>query len=105
MASELHFVEYVAEQLRSQGVVTFKKMFGEYMVYIDQKPIFLVCDNCVYIKMHDVLSKFMKEAKIGFPYPGAKLHYVIDIDDTNLLDLIIPLVIPLISIKKRKSLQ
>ena len=105
MASDHQFVEYVAEQLRPHGVVTFKKMFGEYMIYIDQKPIFLVCDNCVYIRMHDVLNGIINEAETGYPYPGAKLHYVIDIDETYLLDHIIPIVLPLISIKKRKSLQ
>ena len=25
--------------------VRYKKMFGEYMVFVDEKPVLLVCDN------------------------------------------------------------
>ena len=30
MASKMEFVEYVADQLREAGNITYRKMFGEY---------------------------------------------------------------------------
>lgn len=49
MASDLSFIEYVSEQLRDTGEVRYKKMFGEYMVYVDNIPTVLVCDNTPYL--------------------------------------------------------
>ena len=45
MASNIDFVNYVMEQINDTGIVSQKKMFGEYMVYVNQKPIILICDN------------------------------------------------------------
>ena len=33
----------------------------------------------------------MAGADCGFPYPGAKEHYILDIEDTNRLQAVIPL--------------
>ncbi|MDR0440253.1 MAG: TfoX/Sxy family protein [Candidatus Accumulibacter sp.] len=84
MASTPDFVEYVCEQLAGAGAIRHRKMFGEYMVYINDKPVLLVCDNTVFVKKHDCLSEDMKEAPSGVPYPGAKSHHILDIDDAAL---------------------
>lgn len=39
MASRIDFVEYVCEQMSGAGIITYKKMFGEYGVYCDGKII------------------------------------------------------------------
>ena len=39
MATNLEFVEYVCDQIDGVGAVRYKKMFGEYMVYVNEKPI------------------------------------------------------------------
>jgi TfoX/Sxy family transcriptional regulator of competence genes len=80
MATTLEFVEYVCNQLAGIGTVRFKKMFGEYMVYVNEKPIVLVCDNIVYVKILDCIKPMMEDAEIGVPYPGSKEHYILDID-------------------------
>lgn len=51
MGTTKEYVQFVAEQLDNVGGVTYKKMFGEYLVYVNDKPILLVCDNCVMVKM------------------------------------------------------
>lgn len=84
MATTVDFIEYVCEQIHSAGAVRYKKMFGEYMVYVNDKPLLLVCDNCVFIKILPALSGIMAEAELGFPYNGAKEHYILDIDNRNL---------------------
>ncbi|MDR2451800.1 MAG: TfoX/Sxy family protein [Candidatus Accumulibacter sp.] len=84
MAGSLDFVEYVCGQLASVGAIRHRKMFGDYMVYVDDKPILLVCDNTVFVKQRDCVREDMQEAPSGVPYPGAKSHYILDIDDAAL---------------------
>lgn len=84
MATTQEYIEYVCEQLNGIGEIRYKKMFGEYMVYVNNKPILLVCDNIVYVKELDVISDLMLNASRGIPYKGAKEHYILDIDNTKL---------------------
>ena len=85
MATELSYIQFVTEQLRGENA-TYKKMFGEYMVYIDGKPVFTVCDNTVFVKEVKELEELLKEADRGFPYDGAKEHYVLDIENVELVE-------------------
>lgn len=50
MATSSEYVTFVCEQIHGYGDVRCRKMFGEYMVYLNDKPIFTVCDNTVYVK-------------------------------------------------------
>ncbi len=83
MSSDLSFVEFVCDQIRDCGAIRFRKMFGEYMVYVNDKPLILVCDNTAYVKKLDCIAERMGGAECGFPYPGAKLHYILDVDDAD----------------------
>lgn len=62
MATSVDFIEYVCEQISGTGLVRYKKMFGEYMVYVNNKPILLVCNNTVYVKQLDCILDKMQEA-------------------------------------------
>jgi len=89
VATTVEYVEYVCEQIRYFDNVRYKKMFGEYMVYINEKPILLVCDNTVYVKILDSIKDYLQNAEKGFPYGGAKEHYILDIDDIELCEKVI----------------
>ena len=89
MATTPDFIEYVAGQAVGCGDVRYRKMFGEYMVYINDKPILLVCDNCVFVKMLPCLDELMIKAEKGFPYDGAKEHYILDIDNAELTSAVV----------------
>lgn len=105
MATSSDYVEYVCEQISGVGTIRYKKMFGEYMVYVNEKPMLLVCDNTVFIKELDCVSEIMKGAEKGFPYDGAKEHYILDIDDSELSKEVITIldsVIPVPKPKKKK---
>lgn len=103
MASDLSFIEYVSEQLRDTGEVRYKKMFGEYMVYVDNIPTVLVCDNTPYIKKLDSIKNLMENSQTGFPYDGAKEHYILDIDDKEGLGEIIEKTLESRKTEKRKN--
>ena len=51
MATSKEYIEYVCGQIKGESNVRYKKMFGDYMVYVDEKPLFLVCDNTVFVKI------------------------------------------------------
>ena len=103
MATSLDFIEYVCEQISSVGAIRYKKMFGEYMVYVNEKPILLVCDNTVFVKILECISEKMKDAEKGFPYDGAKEHYILDIDNSEFSKEVITLLEPVIPLPKPKK--
>ncbi|MCI9110357.1 MAG: transcriptional regulator [Bacilli bacterium] len=83
MATSQDFVEYVCQQISGIGMLRYRKMFGEYMVYLNDKPVIIVCDDTPYVKMLDIISDMMEGAGKGFPYNGAKEHYILDIDNSD----------------------
>lgn len=103
MATTVDFIEYVCEQIDDVGEVRYKKMFGEYMVYVNNKPILLVCDNTVFVKKLDCIADEMKNAEKDFPYNGAKEHYILDIDNIDFSRRIISILEPLTPLPKPKK--
>ena len=85
MASSPDFVTYICEQLGDIGSIRSRKMFGEFMVYLNNKPVIMVCDDTVFIKMLPCLKPLLEQNSTGFPYGGAKEHYVLDPDDAATL--------------------
>lgn len=81
MATSLEFINYVCEQIKGIGEIKYKKMFGEFMVYVNNKPVIIVCNNIPFVKKLDCIEEMMKGAETGFPYKGAKEHYILDIDN------------------------
>lgn len=92
MATTQDYIEFVCEQVRNADGgwdLRCKKMFGEYMVYVNDKPVLLVCDNTVFVKQLDCIAHLMADADRGHPYEGAKEHYVLDVEDTELAGRVI----------------
>ena len=103
MATSVDYIEYVVEQVRDCGAVRYKKMFGEYMVYVGDKPILLVCDDTVFVKMLPCLDVLMADAARGFPYDGAKEHYILDIDNAELAREVVAALEPVTPIPKPRK--
>ena len=103
MATSVDFIEYVCEQVSGTGFVRYRKMFGEYMVYVNDKPILLVCDNTVYVKQLACISDKMSGASKGFPYQGAKEHYILDIDNSDFSKEVISILEPVTPLPKKKK--
>ncbi|MDR3228710.1 MAG: TfoX/Sxy family protein [Puniceicoccales bacterium] len=89
MSTHPDFIAHVVEQIHDAGEITSKKMFGEYMIYSNAKPVLLVCDNTVFVKILDTTTALLASAEKGFPYSGAKEHYIVDPDDAKLLSEIV----------------
>jgi TfoX/Sxy family transcriptional regulator of competence genes len=87
MATELHFVDYIAETARFGSRLTYKKMFGEYALYLDGKVVAFACDNSLFIKPSAAAAALAPDLPQGPPYPGAKDYRIADelLDDPDLL--------------------
>lgn len=103
MATTVDFIEYVCGRIDGAGAIRYKKMFGEYMVYVNDKPILLVCDNTVFVKILPCLDHLMAHAEKGTPYTGAKEHYVLDIDNGELAQGVIAALEPVTPLPKPRK--
>jgi TfoX/Sxy family transcriptional regulator of competence genes len=103
MATTVDYIEYVCEQVRSTGDIRYKKMFGEYMVYVEDKPILLVCDDTAFVKILPCLDSLMAGAERGYPYDGAKEHYVLDIDNAELVREVVAALLPVTAVPKPRK--
>jgi hypothetical protein len=103
MATTSDFIEYVCGQMEGVGAIRYKKMFGEYMVYVNDKPVLLACDNTVYVKILPCLCELMSNADKGIPYNGAKEHYILDIDDAELTRAVIAMIEPITPVPKPRK--
>jgi TfoX/Sxy family transcriptional regulator of competence genes len=87
MASDQSFVEYVCEQAKLSDALSYKKMFGEYALYLDSKVVALVADNQLFVKPTNEGKALLDVVIEHPPYPGAKPHLLIgdEIDNSELL--------------------
>lgn len=91
MATSEDYIKYICGQIRGFTDVIYKKMFGEYIVYINAKPVLLVCDNTVFVKKLSQLNSF-ENLQLAYPYEGAKEHYILDVDDIEVFNEIVAVV-------------
>ena len=77
MASQQSTVEFIVEQMHSAGVVTARKMFGEYAIYCDERMVALMCGDQLFIKPTMAGRAFIGQVNEAPPYQGAKPYYLI----------------------------
>ncbi|NTU98508.1 TfoX/Sxy family protein [Candidatus Falkowbacteria bacterium] len=78
MASDKDLVEFVAEQMKNAGQITYRKMFGEYAIYCDGKVVALLCDNQLFVKPTEGGRNYIGTVVEAPAYPGAKMSFLID---------------------------
>lgn len=86
MASRAEFVQYAADQLSGAGVITYRKMFGEYGMYCDGKIFALICDDQLFIKITEAGKRLAPHLEMLPPYEGAKPYFLVEeMDDREFL--------------------
>lgn len=78
MASDLSFVTFIVEQIESAGSIRYRKMFGEYAIYCNDKVVALVCNDQLFVKPTQAGRSFIKNVIEAPAYPGAKPSFLID---------------------------
>lgn len=102
--SNADLVQYIIEQASQAGEVRARKMFGDYCLYCDGKPVGLICDDYLYLKPLKELESVLREddRQMRPPYDGAKPYYVItDVDDADYVSLLVKTVVEKLPSKKR----
>ena len=80
MASRQSTVDYILEQSTEAGTVSYKKMFGEYAIYCNEKVVALVCDDQLFVKPTLAGKTLITNYIESPPYPGAKPYLLISGD-------------------------
>ena len=78
MASDLNYVEFVVDQMENAGEIRYRKMFGEFTVYCNEKVVALICDNQLFVKPTEAGKSFIGSVVEAPPYPGAKPSFLIE---------------------------
>ena len=92
MSTSKEYMQFVLDQLEEFPDVTYRKMFGEYMAYLQGRPVLLVCDNCAMVKKPD-----------GRPYEGARVHSVLDLEDRELVRQVMDILLRVTPLPKRRK--
>lgn len=79
MVCDEAFIERIQKMLEGTGEVRARKMFGDWLVYVDRKPVVLACDNRAFVKKLPAVADLLRGSGCGIPYEGAKEHYVLDL--------------------------
>lgn len=107
MASKVEFVEYVCEILSKIGVAHYRALFGEYAIYLNNKPVAFVCNDTVYIRNHKILEGKLDHVERGYPFHWVtQTCYILDVEDREFFRHIISLIASSVKtkLKKNKSL-
>lgn len=102
MATTRNYLDFACTQLEGIRGVDYKRMFGEYQIYVNDKPVLLVCDNTVFVKNHPALAHLLAEAPEGLPYPGAKPQKILDVENRALTAQVIEILERVTPISKRR---
>lgn len=105
MASDLEFVTFIADQSGLGARLTYKKMFGEFALYLNTKVVALVCDNKLYLKPTDAGRALLKTPTEAPAYPGSKNYFLLEaeLDDRELLRQALELTESVLPFPKPKS--
>jgi DNA transformation protein len=81
MATSSSTMEYLLDILSDSKQVSARRMFGEYCLYYAGRPVGLVCDEQLFLKITEPGLRLMKQPSEGAPFPGARPHLRITADD------------------------
>lgn len=78
MASSKEYLTFILEQLSGLDGVSYRAMMGEYILYYKEKIIGGIYDDRLLVKPVETAQKYIPEAVLVSPYPGAKEMLLVD---------------------------
>ena len=105
MATEQKFVDFVVEQIQKVGMISTKKMFGEYGIYADDKIFGVICDNKLFVTPTKAGRDFIGEPVEMPAYKGAKPSFLIEekIEDKDWLSELVRITLKELPAPKAKK--
>ena len=78
MASSKEYLDFILEQLTGLDGVTYKKMMGEYILYLRGRIVGGIYDDRFLVKPTASAAAMMPDAEKELPYEGAKEMLLVD---------------------------
>ncbi|OWV15581.1 TfoX/Sxy family protein [Fibrobacter sp. UWH1] len=103
MSCSNEFIDFIQDVLSDVGDVRAKKMFGDWMIYVDEKPVVLACDDMAYVKKLPEITDLMEEAECGVPYEGAREHYILEMEQLSHVRDVVQKLVEVIPTPKKKK--
>lgn len=75
MGTRAETMEFLADQLGALPNIRYRKMFGEYGLYCDEKVVAFICDDELFVKPTDAGRAYIGEPDEAPAYPGSKLYF------------------------------
>ena len=87
MASDLKTVAFIADQSGLGTRLTYKRMFGEYALYLNENVVAFVCDDKLFLKPTDAGRALLGSPTEAPAYPGSKNYFLLEeqLEDPALL--------------------
>lgn len=85
MATTKEYRDYALENTKLD--ITYKPMMGEYLLYYNNILFGGIYDDRLLVKKVESNKKYNMEESI--PYEGAKAMYLVDVDSSNIKDIIL----------------
>ena len=83
MASSKKYLFFILEQLSDLDEISYRAMMGEYIIYYKGKIVGGIYDDRLLVKPVETAQKYMPEAVLVSPYPGAKEMILVDNVDSK----------------------
>ena len=88
MSTRPETLDFLLDQLGELPGLRARRMFGEYCVYVDDKPVAFVCDDQLYVKPTPAGQALLPEPVWGKFYDKAKPHLLLSADRWDDRDLL-----------------
>lgn len=105
MATSLDTMQYICDQAGLRQRLTYRKMFGEFGLYLDGRIIALVCDDQLFLKPTPEGRACLGRVTEAPPYPGAKNYFLIaaELDDPEKLAEVLQVTANALPVSKPRS--
>lgn len=104
MATSKEYIDFIIDQLSLLDGITFRKMMGEYIIYLNEKIAAYVCDERLLVKITPTAQKMLPTAPVEPPYPGAKdMLLVENVDNREFLAKLFTALEPEMTLPKKKK--
>lgn len=103
MACTSEYIDFICTVLAPLGEVRYRKMMGDYVIYLNDKCVITACDNIAYVKKLDCIAPLMSEAETGYAYEGAKESYILDFNDQRKVREVIATIWDALPFPKKKK--
>lgn len=78
MPSDRKYLEFILDQLSECEEISFRAMFGEFVIYYRSKVVGGIYDNRFLVKNTKSARAMMPDADLELPYEGAKEMILVD---------------------------